>query len=83
MSPTTKKYLMYGGAAVAVFVIYKMVKKPAAAAIAAAPPPAALDRSGLTIVPENVTKLSDAVEDLGLEQDLGSLGRSSIGRRYL
>jgi len=95
MSPTTKKILLVGGAAVAGFVIYKMVaNKPAAPAAPAAPLATAKaatrdrDRPGVDVFgaekqvrrdlkdlrDARQTKVGGVEEELGVSEDLGSLG---------
>lgn len=72
MSPTLKKVLMIGGAAVVGYVVYKKVKGASTAAIGAA----RVAQLKSTAKIAQMTKLngSDILEELGLEEALGSLG---------
>jgi hypothetical protein len=82
MSPTTKKILMIGGAAVAGFVAYKVIKgrtsKAAAAAAVAAPQTTKISSSLAAKLagklPMTFSKVAGVEEELGVAEDLGSLG---------
>lgn len=74
MSPKTKKILMIGGAAVAGFIVYKMIKKPAHTAPVALPTQKASMLS--KIASAQITKIGGIEEELGVSEDLGSLGSS-------
>lgn len=83
MSPMLKKVLLIGGGAVAVYVIYTKVIKKAAPAVRGGAAPSAIapeaagpsvSRPGMIIAAEHVTKIGSVEEELGLSQDLGSLG---------
>ncbi len=82
MSPKLKKILLIGGGAVAAYLVYtKVIKKAAPAvrggvapsAIAAEAPGPSVSRPGMIIADTHITKIG-SIEDLGLSQDLGSLG---------
>jgi hypothetical protein len=66
MTPKTKKLLMIGGAAIAGYVVYTQIKKRSAA-----PAP---KRGIASAVATQISKVGGAEEDLGVSQDLGSLG---------
>jgi ABC-type enterochelin transport system permease subunit len=70
MSPKTKKILMIGGgAAVAGLILYKISKHKAPTAL---PTQKTGMLSMLTAMP--ITKLSGIAKELGVSEDLGSLG---------
>lgn len=71
MSPTVKKVLMIAGAAVAGYVVYtKVIKKPAPTKLAAA---TSLRNAAITKATVQLSG-NDLLEELGLEEALGSLG---------
>jgi hypothetical protein len=79
MSPTTQKILIIGGAAVAGFVAYKVIKGRAskAAAAVAAPQTTKISSSLAAKLAGKVATFSQVAgveEELGVAEDLGSLG---------
>jgi saccharopine dehydrogenase-like NADP-dependent oxidoreductase len=72
MSPKTKKILLIGGGAVAAFVIYKMVTKSSSTSPVTAIPGAKL--ALLKATAPTATSVAGVAEDLGVSEDLGSLG---------
>jgi hypothetical protein len=80
MSPVTKKILLIGGVAVAGFVAYKVIKGRKAAAVAS-PTSTKFAAAKLALTPNlQFAKMasrvagSDLLNDLGLDEELGSLG---------
>jgi hypothetical protein len=75
-----KKILMIGGAAVAGFVVYKMVKGRTSKTAAIAAPQTVKIPSHLAAKlagrVATFTKVAGVEEDLGLDEELGSLGSS-------
>jgi len=72
MSPKTKKILLIGGGAVAAFVIYKMATKSSSTSPVTKIPSAKI--ALLNASSPSPTSISGAVEDLGMSEDLGTLG---------
>jgi hypothetical protein len=73
MSPTVKKILIIGGAVAAVAVVYVVATKKKDAATGGALPDVAV-KKGLVVSPSSIMKIGGIEEELGISEDLGSLG---------